>query len=67
MKKQKKQGVVSVFAVKGEKQGLGQGARYVAESPDAPESPDATKSPNAPDNPDAPEALEMLKIVVGDG
>ena len=32
LKKQKKQGVESVFAVKGEKQGQGQGARYVAES-----------------------------------
>ena len=37
LKKQKKQGVESLFAVKGEKQGLGQGARYVAESPEAPE------------------------------
>ena len=32
LKKQKKQGVESVFAVKGENQGRGQGARYVAVS-----------------------------------
>ena len=33
LKKQKKQGVESVFAVKGENQGLGQGARLAADPP----------------------------------
>ena len=36
LKKQKKQGVESVFAVKGEKQGLGQGARQAADASNSP-------------------------------